>query len=697
MKQTLLNGTIVLVIITVNVAHSHVRLLVRNTNWYYMRHSCYISLPSGMAVDTGMGRGASELRVGGGDVAFAHEDTAGIWPPIAYNCPARLPGGPEVALDLTFGWVYVADGLCWTPSCKTFAQSFTAEGPELVCVRCFVASPPKPIDVSLHEGGPRGRQIGSVKRFNVGTSNWGLVYWEPGEAPTTLGKTYTILMRSVDGTGWNPFVHSKGSCYEKGLAYFDNVPQPQTELCLLISNPGDGYIRHTPIPNNSNRQDQWSDVPNGQRFVARGRNLVFALIDVECGSRAVNNSEYVHVYLVIRSNGPNGKQIGRKMSIRHLPGSQRSVKQKGVPYGPDWVMLEPGQTYFAGLEFSDGQTPRDWKTRMRLYGELAAGSHPTIASVWTARIFPNSIEVVWRKGNPSTVVVEYGKPGGPVLGIVQESGREGWAVIPNLKADTVYQFRLIATSAQGYKYHSPWYLARTRALDGTLGTVEPTQRFGIFDPYFLPVADAPLSKPTPHPSRVTGKTVKLTNPGFELGVRGWKLSEDLEKNTSRENNILKPHQGQNMFGWMRLAKGKKDHERYRKDSATQKVKVEAGKWYELSAWAITSEPDWPKEKWMTETWTYPFFQSRCRNRISLVVDPQGGKDFSGPDSTQWFSTHGEWMLLKKAFQAKAHTVTIGATFYQRGERDWDAAFVDDFELVEIDRPFPEFPDSAPIP
>ena len=697
MRQKLIYRTIVLVILIVNVSNAHVRLLVRNTNWYYLRHRCYISLPSGTSADTGMGRGVTELRVGGGDVAFVHEDAAGIWPPIAYNCPARLPGGPEVALDLTFGWIYVADGLCWTPACKKFAQSFVAEGPELVSVRCFVASPPKPIEVSLHEGGPLGRQIGSIKRFNAGTSNWGLVSWEPGEAPTTLGKTYTIVLKSADGTGWNPSVHSKGSCYDKGFAYFDNVPQPQTDLCLLISNPGDGYIRHVPVPNNVNNENQWSDVPNGQRFIARGRNLVFAMAEVECGSSPDSNSKYIPVYLVIRRTDPNGEQIGRKISIRHLPGNRRSVKQRGIPYGPDWVMLEPGKSYFAGLEFADGRTPEDWRTRIRLYGELAAGSHPTIASVWTARIFPNSIEVVWRKGNPSSTVIEYGKPGGAVLGLVQESGKEGWAVIPNLESDTIYQFRLIATSPQGYKHYSPWYLTRTRAEDGTLGIVQPMQGFGKFNSHFLPVADAPLSKPTPPPSRVAGKAVKLTNPGFESGIRGWILSEGLEKSTSHENNILKPYQGENMFGWMRLANGKKNHELYRKDYLVRKVSVKKDNWYELSAWAITAEPDWPKEKWISETWTYPFFQNRCRNRISLVVDPKGDEDFSGSNSTQWFSTDGKWMLLKKAFQAKANTVTIGATFYQRGERDWDAAFVDDFELIEIDKTLNEFTDNTFMP
>jgi len=697
MKRIFGYGSVVLLLMFTNQADAHVRLLVRNTNWYYTRHDCYIGSPSGTTADTGMGRGVTELRVGGGDIAFAHEDTAGIWPPIAYNCPARLPGGPEVALDLTFGWIYVADGLCWTPACKTFAQSFVAEGPELVSVRCFVASPPKPVDVTLHEGGPDGRQIGAAKRFTAGTSTWGLVYWKPGEAPTTPGRQYTVVMRSVDGTAWNPFVHSKGNCYQEGIVYFDGIPQPQTDLCLLISNPGDGYIRHLPIPNDANMEKEWSDVFGGQRFIARGMNLVFASIDVECGGSAPGGGEYATVYLVIRRDDPNGEQIGPKMSIRHLPGKQRSVKRRGVPYGPDWVMLEPGQTYCACLEFADGRMATDWKTRVRLYGELAVGSHATIASVWTGRIFANSVEVVWRKGNPSKAVIEYGKPGGPVLGAVQESGKEGWAVLPDLEPDTVYQFRLIAANAQGYKHYSPWYLVRTRADDGTLRTVEPLQRFGIFDPYFLPVADAALSAPASQPSRSEGTSVALSNPDFESGTRGWKPTEGLDSSTSRGNDELKPHGGTNMFGWMRFAPEKKDDELYRKDHVTQKVRVKQGKWYELSAWVITAEPDWPREKWIAETWTYPFFLGRCRNRISLVVDPEGGEDFSGANSMQWFSTHGEWMLLKKVLRAEEDMVTIGAAFYQRGERDWDAAFVDDFEMVELHQAPPTVPCGAPSP
>ena len=229
-------------------------------------------------------------------------------------------------------------------------------------------------------------------------------------------------------------------------------------------------------------------------------------------------------------------------------------------------------------------------------------------------------------------------------------------------------------------------LARTRALDGSLAKVEPKQNFGIFDPFFLPVADAPLTIPQTPVARTAGRMVKLANPGFESSLSGWKLSVDLEKNTSSGNNIVKPYRGKSMFGWMRIPQGEKDHERYRKDYINQKVKVKQGTWYELSVWAFTHEPDWPKEKWMTETWTYPFFQSRCRNRISLIVDSSGGEDFTGPNSTQWFSTHGGWMLLEKKFQAKSSNVTLGAAFYHRGERDWDVAFIDDFQLVEIEKP-----------
>jgi hypothetical protein len=43
------------------------------------------------------------------------------------------------------------------------------------------------------------------------------------------------------------------------------------------------------------------------------------------------------------------------------------------------------------------------------------------------------------------------------------------------------------------------------------------------------------------------------------------------------------------------------------------------------------------------------------------------------------------MLFKKAFKADTNKVTIGAGFYQRGQREWDAAFVDDFRLTELDK------------
>jgi hypothetical protein len=683
MKHAARSAAVLVLVGLAHAAHAHVRLLVRNTNWYYTRHHCYIGVPSeGISGETGMGRGATELRVGGGDVTFAHEDVHGIWPPIAYHCPARLPGGPEVALDLTFSWLYVADGLCWTPGCRSFAQSFTAEGPELVSVRCFVASPPKPITVTLHEGGPAGTQIGSPKVFTEGTARWGLVFWEAGEAATTPGRTYTLVLRSADGTPWNPCVHSQGNCYDRGIAYFDGVPQPNTELCLLISNPSDGYLRHVPIPNDPRSEQEWSAIPNGQRFVARGRNLIFASIQAVCGGEQNASG----VYLVVRGDGPEGNQVGQKMRLPHMPGKPNAVVRRGVPFGPHSVPLEPGKTYVAALEFGDGARPTTWKTRMRLYGEEAAGAHPTIASVWTGRVFSDSLEVTWRKGNRSTARIEYGRPGGRVEGVAREMGEEGWAAIGGLEPDTVYQFRLIATSPQGYHYHSPWYLARTRARDGTLGPVEPMQHFGIFDPFFLPVADAPLAAPARRASRAKGAAVAIANPGFESGTAGWTLSDNLEPTTFTKAKGVTPREGRRMFGWLRELVGKPDHELYRKDIMTQKVPVTPGTWYQLSVRAITAEPAWTSEQYVAETWGVPFFQNRCRDRVALLVDPEGGDDFEGVNSSQWYATEGSWLLLTTCFRATAESATIGMAFYQRGQRPWDAAFVDDVALIALEGP-----------
>lgn len=663
-------------------AGAHVRLLVRNTNWYYTRHHCYIGVPDeGISGGTGMGRGATELRVGGGDVTFVHQDVAGIWPPIAYRCPTRLPGGPEVALDLTFKWVYVADGLSWTHGCRSFAQTFVAEGPELVSVRCFVASPPRPILVTLHEGGPDGRQIGHTKQFSEGAARWGLVYWNAGEAALTPGERYAIVMRSQDATPWNPYVHSKGNCYDDGHAYFDHVPQPDTDLCLLISNPDDGYIRHVAEPNDPRDTATWSDIPNGQRFAARGENLVFASLEVECGG---DRDRQEPVYLVVRRGGSDGERVGQRMKMDHLPGPDRSVKERGVPFGPRSVPLEVGETYVAMLEYESGERPADWRVRMRLYGEEVADAHPTVASVWTGRIFPDSIEVVWRKGNASRSIIEYGIPGGRMISRAEEMGDEGWAAMGGLSPDTLYQFRLIATSPQGFTYHSPWYLVRTCGSDGTLRPVEPVQRFGVFDPFFLPVAEAPLIEPPQRGVRLAGRPVSLENPGFENGTQGWQLTGDVGTVSRIGPADIQPHEGESMIGWLRKLTGEPNHEFYAKDRLEQRVTVRPGRWYQMSAWVLTAEPAWDSEQKAAETWAFPFFQSRCRDRVALFVDPEGSEEFEGANVTQWYSTESEWMLVTKCFQAKSSAVRLGAFFYQRGQREWDAAVVDDVRLVELD-------------
>lgn len=669
-----------------STSSAHVRMLVRNTNWYYTRHHVYIGIPARGAVGTtGMGRGATELRVGEGGVSFALEDAAGIWPPIAYNCPPRGEGGPETALDLTFGWVYVPDGLAWTQDGgRAYAQTFVAEGPELVSVRCRVASAPKPIEVTLHRDGPDGPQIGATHTFKAGGAAWGEVYWEPGDAPTTPGRTYCVVLRPADGGEWSPFVHAQGNCYEGGYAFVDGVPLPQTDLCLLISNPGDGYIRHVPFPNSARAAGEWSDVAHGQRFLARGANLILAFVELEHRKAHETKHGDPGVFLVIRRDGPDGEAIGPRMNIGALGGKPGDTNRRGVPYAPDSVPLQAGQTYFAGVETGDGEPLQECRVRARLYGELVAGSHPTVANIWTGRIFPDSIEIVWRKGNPSTATLEYGEPGGGVIGAAEEMGGEGWAVLTDLEPDTTYQFRLTASSPEGYRYTSPWYLVRTRAEDGTLGKVERVQRFGVFDPFFLPVAFAPPGTGR-RDIEIEGRSVPMANAGFEDGTEGWSVSDGIDPATFEGNDRLRPRGGRRMCGWLRVPEGEtRDSDFYKIDRITQEIGVTPGRWYQLSLWALTDEPDWTADQWHENTWSFPIHEPRCRNRVRGFADPEGGEEFGGANSTQWFSTAGRWRLITREFQARSDRVRIGAEFFHWGRRDWDAAFVDDVRLVELD-------------
>jgi hypothetical protein len=214
--------------------------------------------------------------------------------------------------------------------------------------------------------------------------------------------------------------------------------------------------------------------------------------------------------------------------------------------------------------------------------------------------------------------------------------------------------------------------------------VEPTQRFGVFDPYFLPVADAPLAKCPATPSRFRGKPVALTNPGFEDGTDGWKVAGELDSRVHEKAGVIRAYQGRRMLGWWSAPEGRPRHDLYRKGRLQQRVTVQSGRWYQLSARVLTAQPEWTREELIRATWSFPFLKNRGQNRVALAVDPAGGEAWDGANVTQWYSTGGAWMLLTKCFQAVADEVTIGAVYSQRGERRWDAAMIDDFQLVELD-------------
>jgi len=210
------------------------------------------------------------------------------------------------------------------------------------------------------------------------------------------------------------------------------------------------------------------------------------------------------------------------------------------------------------------------------------------------------------------------------------------------------------------------------------------QRFGRFNSFFLPVADAPLAAPPKPAARMPGRAVRIKNAGFETGFEGWIPTGNVGALGVIETTGTKPHEGKTMAGWLRRCAGEADHELYARDRLEQSVEVRPGRWYQLSAWVLTAEPAWSCEQRIAETWTFPFFQNRCRDRVALIADPQGGQDFEGANATQWYSTEGEWMLATRCFQAESPTIRIGAAFYQRGQREWDAAVIDDFQLVELE-------------
>ncbi len=657
-----------------------VRIIDRDTNWPYIRVHCYVGIPAqGAAAHTGMGMGVTELWADAGDCVFAIQDSYAIQPWITYHIPEGIGHRNRSPVDQTINWIYTPDNLVWGPACKRFCQTFKARAVEISAVRCQVASADKEFRLTVHANSPDGPQVGPPRTFEAGQSRWGLTEWKPGEVPTEPGKTYAICIEATDGSAWNPFFHSTGNRYADGMAYFDGVPEPSSDLGLLIRTPENGFLQA--LPGHETDEQGWVQARLGHSFVPRTANILMAIIDVDISGPKRGHTDAT---IWIRENGPDGKVVGPPEKTPLFLAPKRYQTTVAALWNPRQVRVTPGKTYYVGFD-APGLTKdeRVHRVRARLYGEEVPNGHASIAAIHTHRVTRDRIEIGWYSGNESRVSIEYGLTGQTKGKRVEVAAGASRAVLQDLKPDTEYAFRLRAVAPGGQvPYYSPWFLTRTRAANGALKAVGTLQQFEAFEQYFLPLANAPLAPDVYPVKEPPGKLVEITNPSFEQGSEGWQIEEGVQVSSQIES--IQSYDGQKMCGWYRQKVGEAGSDAFRRESVVQSVAVEPDKTYLLTTWVRTDEPPWTKEQYRAGMWSYPHFSAKGWNRVCLVCDPTGGKSFEGSNSTQWFTTHAKWVKVYKQFRARAATVTIGARFFQRSQREWDAAHCDAFELRRLD-------------
>lgn len=106
-------------------------------------------------------------------------------------------------------------------------QTFTAKGSSLLMVT-WLTGTDRLWEVSVHNGGPGGTQVGVSKYVRgVAWNGRSVVCWAPGEVPTTPGQTYYVRLKPTTPppSGVDQIYNVNSNQYSGGQAYRDGVAQ----------------------------------------------------------------------------------------------------------------------------------------------------------------------------------------------------------------------------------------------------------------------------------------------------------------------------------------------------------------------------------------------------------------------------------------------------------------------------------------
>lgn len=578
----------------------------------------------------------------------------------------------------------------WGPARVRFAQSFVATGTAVTDFSLWRSSGKDKLIVSLYEDSPAGKRVAGpfvTEKDMVWICGSGL----PAEQfQTTPGKTYALEIASATETPWNHSMPRRPNVYADGIAYYDGVAHPESDLGIEINQSQPGLVTIAAAREDlhfiAEGPGSGSCRVAGQTFVANASNVVMAFAN--CGGWGGGIAELI---FSIHQDGPGGKQVGPACNVKMVCdwGSD-------VVWFADTVKLERGRQYYLqyrraddkpffsylsadkyakGRAYRDGEPLDDQFDQLcYILGEEQPDSVTYPYNVHISNVAENSATVTWDTGTKADSLVHFGTDRylQQKAGSTDESLREHHIELKNLEGGAVYLYRV--SSDTGRKSSRRMYSRIYSFMTSPQGRDKPR-----FD---RPTRAKAVAR--------SNDSVRVVHGSFEDGLKGWQRKT--RKGRAKEPQTYvpnaepfgdacagmdgyEPHSGSGLYGWSYF--GSEDptwtepREDWKREVIFQSVPVEPGGKYELTAWILTGDlgSGWGRD---------------CR--IRLIVDENGANAFDDFEKieqanvTQWFATQHHWLPVVLQFEARSDRVTIGAEFLQWWALQASHLYIDDFSI-----------------